>query len=97
MRRVDCSEHAGRACCRGDPAGPVGRVRGPGGQRVAVALQHGDLHVCLLLPKADALHHLPAVRWDLRSLLLQADALHHLSAVRRHLRALLLQADAVSV
>ena len=53
------------------------------------------MHECLLLPEADALPGLSALRRHLRALLLQADALSDLPALRRHLRALLLQADAL--
>ena len=55
----------------------------------------GYLHVCLLLPEADALSDVSSLRRHLRALLLQADALPDLSALRRHLRAVLLQADAL--
>ncbi len=50
---------------------------------------------CLLLPTADALPGVFALRWDLRAVLPATDALSELPAVRRHLRAILSAADAL--
>ena len=53
------------------------------------------MHGRLLLPEADALPGVSALRRNLRTLLLQADAVLDLPALRRRMRALLLQADAL--